>query len=144
MRSPGSKAQREPTESRGGLEQQERTEPKTSSIRDPRSYWPWPTIHSHLRSPELSLFVNTVLPDVLLEWSSPWGPSENAPDLANSLTLLSSSLTTPGASSWLGLKYHTQPILPVLSSVPNFTLSKPAQLLTLTSWWAPGPSPDPS
>lgn len=59
MRSPGSKAQREPTESGGGLEQQERTEPKTSSIRDPRSNWPWPTRHSHLRSPELSLFVNT-------------------------------------------------------------------------------------
>lgn len=87
-------AQWKHTESGGGLEQQERTEPKTSSIRDPQGNWPWPSRHSHLKSPELSSFVNTVVPDVLLEWTSHWRPSANAPGLANSLTLLSSSLTT--------------------------------------------------
>lgn len=117
-----------------GLKPEERADSKPDSDRDPcpthspQRNRPWTTSHSHPRSLELSLSVDTVVLDVFFECDvSPEGTSlPNAPNTANSLTPL--FFNDPTGT------YHSIPnISPILLSsslfYPNLTLSKPTELL---------------
>lgn len=112
MSSPGGKVQREPTAKWKGLGQQERTEPKKAVL---ETCWV-----TGLDPPDTAIqeapschYLSTLRCQVYF-WSGvpPQGTtSANPPDLASSLTLLS-SLTTPPTSLSLGNKYHPHPTLP--------------------------------